>query len=106
MTIQKMDKKWKKKWVEALRSGKYTKARSRLKVYNNTFCSIGVLCDLYDPKGWDNNNIFHYKDSAFNVHKLLEDLNISHEQKRKIIYFNDLKEKSFNWIASYIERYM
>lgn len=39
-----------KKWVEALRSGAYKQGRARLK-YRNTFCGLGVLCDLAEKAG-------------------------------------------------------
>jgi len=35
------------KWVEALRFGKYKQGRTLLHDYNNnSFCCLGVLCDL------------------------------------------------------------
>lgn len=43
-----------KKWVGALRSGKYKQIRNALKrVKNNqieSFCALGVLCDLYQKE--------------------------------------------------------
>jgi hypothetical protein len=36
-----------KKWVEALRSGKYKRATHRLRANEDSFCCLGVLCDLY-----------------------------------------------------------
>jgi hypothetical protein len=35
-----------KKWVEALRSGKYEQGRNRLKTAHNEFCCLGVACEL------------------------------------------------------------
>lgn len=35
-----------KKWVEALRSGKYKQGRSALRNRDNEFCCLGVLCDI------------------------------------------------------------
>ena len=40
------------KWVEALRSGQYTQAKKTLKTVEGSMCCLGVLCNLYDPKGW------------------------------------------------------
>jgi len=41
-----------KKWVKALRSGKYKQGRGTLcqvdKKGNESFCCLGVLCDLYN----------------------------------------------------------
>jgi hypothetical protein len=39
-------------WLSALRSGKYVQGTDKLR-NNNTFCCLGVLCDVADPNGWD-----------------------------------------------------
>lgn len=39
------------RWLAALRSGKYRQAREALKTYDS-YCCLGVLCDLADPAGW------------------------------------------------------
>lgn len=41
----------KKKWLEALRSGRYTQTTSYLRI-GNCHCLTGVLCDVVDPHGW------------------------------------------------------
>lgn len=42
-----------KKLVEALRSGKYKQGRSALHNKDkNTYCCLGVACDLEDSKRW------------------------------------------------------
>jgi hypothetical protein len=40
-----MDKVIKRRWVEALRSGKYKQGKNRLNGKDG-FCCLGVLCDL------------------------------------------------------------
>lgn len=47
-----MNPEIKKKWVDALRSGKYTQGRGYLRDENNRFCCLGVLCDVLAPEGW------------------------------------------------------
>jgi hypothetical protein len=42
----KMNPEVKQEWLKALRSGEYTQGRNVLKS-NNTFCCLGVLCDLH-----------------------------------------------------------
>lgn len=37
----------KKKWLEALRSGEYKQGKEALRLPDNTFCCLGVLCDLH-----------------------------------------------------------
>lgn len=41
-----MNKKVKEKWVKALRSGKYKKAKKVLHTESG-YCCLGVLCDIY-----------------------------------------------------------
>jgi len=42
-----MDQKIKRKWVEALRSDKYTQTTGQLAGPDRKRCCLGVLCDLY-----------------------------------------------------------
>lgn len=39
-------KKFKDKWIAALRSGKYKQGRGQLRSLNNNYCCLGVLCDV------------------------------------------------------------
>jgi hypothetical protein len=41
-----------KKWVKALRSGKYKQARYRLR-RDNKYCCLGVACDISKLGKWD-----------------------------------------------------
>ena len=41
----------KRRWVAALRGGKYRQTRTKLRE-GDTYCVLGVLCDLHDPDGW------------------------------------------------------
>lgn len=47
----KMNPEVKEKWIEALRSGRYTQADGRLRTRLG-YCCLGVLCDLYNHNGW------------------------------------------------------
>jgi hypothetical protein len=40
-----------KRWVNALRSGKYRKTTGSLKRTDGSYCALGVLCDLYKKQG-------------------------------------------------------
>jgi len=42
-----MNQSVKTKWVAALRSGEYKQGSRVLRSARNTFCCLGVLCDLY-----------------------------------------------------------
>lgn len=46
-----MDAGIKKQWVEALRSGNYVQGTRRLRGGDDTFCCLGVLCDLAERAG-------------------------------------------------------
>lgn len=46
-----MDADIKRKWVEALRGGKYEQGRGVLRD-GSAYCCLGVLCDLIDPEAW------------------------------------------------------
>lgn len=48
----------KKLWIEALLSGEYIQGKMRLRSVNDKFCCLGVLCDLKDPDGWDEDNYY------------------------------------------------
>lgn len=45
--------------IKALRSGKYKQTRGQLR-YDNTFCCLGVACDLWGPEEWRGYNGFGY----------------------------------------------
>lgn len=62
-----MDKEIKAKWVEALRSGKYKQGRLALRPTEDSFCCLGVLCDILGEK-WiapheDGNAEDHFSDA-------------------------------------------
>lgn len=38
-------------WLEALRSGRYQQGQGQLR-WENSFCCLGVLCDIVDPDLW------------------------------------------------------
>jgi len=61
-----MDQSIKRRWVRALRSGKYQQGKDFLRregKKEDLFCCLGVLCDLYEKEkelnGWRSNEIFN-----------------------------------------------
>lgn len=46
-----MKKNVARKWINALRSGKYKKTTGALKRTDGSYCALGVLCDLYKRDG-------------------------------------------------------
>ena len=53
--FENMNPEWKDRWVTALRSGKYEQGAGNLMGEEDTFCCLGVLCNIFDPSGWDCN---------------------------------------------------
>ena len=52
-----MDQDIKRRWLEALRSGKYAQNKGSLRQARPDgtfgFCCLGVLCDVVMPEAWD-----------------------------------------------------
>lgn len=96
-----------RKWIAALRSGKYKQGRGELRPEKDKFCCLGVLVDLGDhtkrtSEGWITSQgcvMFH---ENYPPHYVEKALNLdSHSDKLAIL--NDVKKLSFNEIADYIE---
>lgn len=54
-----MNQDIKKRWVEALRSGKYRQGKTRLRTVGDCWCANGVLCDIAVEDGvacWELNS--------------------------------------------------
>jgi hypothetical protein len=65
-----MNPQIKQKWVSALRSGEYQQTQ-RLLHYENGFCCLGVLCDLYLKENqleWEpsthSNNVYVFQNNG------------------------------------------
>ena len=121
-----MNKKIAKKWVKALRSGKYKQEREVL--HNTTyvmesFCCLGVLCDLYQQdrrskkkKMLDVENKWShvtydgadtYLPDAVREWAGMKTNHGSWDNNKvdlNLVYLNDEKRNSFKTIASVIEK--
>lgn len=110
-----MKKEWKTKWIEALRSGKYTQTFDKeLKRSSTIFCATGILFEIYDPSRWFEKKVGlagtfwvwgdqNGKDGYLDVLKFLEDMDIISDNFRAIQLMNDYDRKTFNEIADWIE---
>lgn len=100
-----MNTEMKAKWVEALRSGKYTQGKGSLHP-GNCFCCLGVLCDLIDPTKWsaDYAKDVLYDGCAFSwiPGGLRSDLGIPGAIETELATMNDTG-RTFTEIANYIE---
>jgi len=93
-----------KKWVDALRSGKYKRGVGRLHYRPlNEYCPLGVLCDLYAIKS--HKTIEQIADDDFLISKRVAQwIGIADNDPlfQTIMSANDLGS-SFEQAASYIE---
>lgn len=108
-----MNQEIKTKWVAALRSGEYKQGRARLKTHEgNSFCCLGVLCDLHDkekgiPQSFDSiagSLPDHVKDWA----EVQSDAPTFKDEKgrhRSLTFLNDIDQYSFKRIADFIEEH-
>ena len=111
-----MNQEMKIKWLEALRSGKYKQAVSRLMLKDHRgqrYCCLGVLCEISGLGEWTE------EPSYSNVHEFIynrghfasnlppamrEALGISDDDIETLVNMNDLTKASFTQIADWIER--
>jgi len=130
--FDRMDPEWKEKWVEALRSGKYTQTNKALRD-NKGMCCLGVLCDVVDTSRWrldttlskiEDNPWAYFSEmledaDGWNGDRLFESCEdselpqdvrgltgISLHSMSKCIDLNDAQSKTFTEIADIVEQEM
>ena len=91
-----MTPEFKAAWVAALRSGKYEQGRGALRT-GDTYCCLGVACDLIDPIAWDGRT---WRDCAFDNIGLLPF--IARGSAETLADLNDSGD-TFAQIADFIE---
>jgi hypothetical protein len=100
-----MNRELKQKWINALRSGSYIQGRNRLRNLDNSFCCLGVLCDIVDNSKWERGKyqyIYSYHAYHSSYHMLRKLMTLSHQIE--LINLNDKEKADFNQIADWIER--
>lgn len=113
----KMDTKIKKKWLKALRSGRYEQGQGQLKTPSDKFCCLGVLCDILDPDYWDSADYFvadgvlpekFLEKADFNDGEPYEEHYTRDPEatQDQLITLNDVDQKSFKEIADWIEKHL
>lgn len=106
-----MDADFKRRWVAALRSGKYQQGRYYLQSGNGQrFCCMGVACDLVDSSRWRGPNDLREGRNWGDLHSVLADGDLARELKlsvdvvERLAQMNDATDqKSFAQIADWIE---
>ncbi len=125
-----MNKRVKKKWVKALRSGKYKKTTGVLRKLdkndNPSYCCLGVLCDLYaqeTKKGnWEqetfragatsNSAVLPWQVASWaglnSKEAVFKNEGVQYPGKYEgLTDINDqAKKKGFNYIADVIDKYL
>jgi hypothetical protein len=109
-----MDSETKSHWVAALRSGDYKQGTKVLRTVADSYCCLGVLCNLVDPNGWERSGVeivnhdsyaFRYKGKrvygALPV-DLQGEKHISPWVNIHLIHMND-SGSTFDQIADWIE---
>lgn len=118
-----MNKEIADKWVAALKSGKYSQGTEYLHHMDydgtETFCAVGVLCDVIDPTGWKKNAIDEDESEFIFAHhgyqhgiddEIFEECGFRGNPKEpecpihEIYKMNDDERVSFTEIAEYIEQ--
>ncbi len=103
-----------KKWLKALRSGKYSRTTGVLRRTRKDetvvgHCCLGVLCDIVDPKAWAKNGTHtgsSYTGSGRSVEMisatLLDSVGLDGDMGHKLAGMNDSRKYNFGQIADKI----
>jgi hypothetical protein len=103
-----VDQALKTKWVAALRSGDYKQGTGVLRRNDDTFCCLGVLCDIINPKKWQTEPLrFTFEEKSTEPPDSVTDAaQLDAADIGVLIGLNDARGCSFNKIAAHIEREM
>lgn len=107
----KLPPEFKQKWIDALRSGKYTQCKSELASLTGGYCCLGVACIVAGHRyedliglgfigNSDEHGVKYFKTDL--VPALIQGSSVA-GISYKLQQMNDVAEKSFNEIADYIE---
>jgi hypothetical protein len=103
-----MDKNIKEKWVAALRSGAYKQGYNCLRPDNNSFCCLGVLCDVIDNSQWEKNKndfYLYHQMSSLLPDDILDVTKLSPDYARHLAELNDMRY-TFEDISDFICKYV
>jgi hypothetical protein len=113
-----MIKEIKIKWLEALRSNKYTKGTGALRYVSDKYCCLGVLCAISPNIKWEiygsaigtsfyeaSYNNPNEKSGAFLPPSLRDELGIEFSQETCLTNLNDTSD-TWDKIIEYIDKEM
>lgn len=112
-----MDPKLKKAWLEALRSGKYVQGKERLKqdhLDGTKHCCLGVLCEVggVEQRKLGNGQWGFFLPEEKKKHVstcalpegFLRRAGLDHRVENELIHMNDVGNRFFSEIATWIEQ--
>ncbi len=99
----RMDPTIKSRWIRALISDEYIQGKGQLRE-GNSFCCLGVLCDIYDKNRWMNDSYVYTEglQRAFPPNDVQNAAWLSDKAGSTLASMND-NGASFSTIARYIE---
>lgn len=115
MSYKKIDPKVKRKWVKALRSGRYKQGQKRLRLDDSkktTYCCIGVLLKTMRAK-WNGDYADFVKVNGEGVEiksydqppfDFWEALGSNHRVGDRLVRLNDIEGWDFKQIADWVEK--
>lgn len=113
--MKKIDPEFKGRWVAALRSGNYKQGQGRLRRADDTYCCLGVACDVSGRGEWMlSEGAYEYVLSTFKRSfmavptVLAEEIGLeisldAGDPQRVLWRLNDTEGRSFAEIADWIE---
>lgn len=116
---KRMDPALKAKWVKALESGAYVQGRGQLRTKDNTYCCLGVLCEVAGL-AWIRRDDGEYAirdrwaeeegyetDACARTDSIPSDrceiFGLTYEAQKKLIDLNDRGQFDFKRIATWIK---
>lgn len=107
-----LNKYVKKKWVDALRSDKYTQTFQVMKAQKNgsdCFCALGVLCDIMDPDKWNKDeygmNYWGEDPSVLIQKEILNSIGLTRDDMRNVWALNDSSE-NYGPVVKFVRDYL
>ena len=93
------------RWIDALNAGVYQQGRDRLRPTTDSYCCLGVACDLYDPTGWHKDDLGLYDNRGHTTipsSELHDRLGLTAEEALVLARLNDYHEFTFPMIADVV----
>lgn len=109
-----MNREWRDKWIKALRSGAYIQGYRKLRT-NDTYCCLGVLCDLVRPDLWHEYDRESFPGKVVYEHDavidkpndyVLDKTGLETDNCEDLIELNDDEQAGFPAIADWIEKHL